>query len=193
MVASPGQNNERGARLGALMGAAQDGDAAAYATLLGELLPLLRIAVRRQRPYLQAADIEDIVQEALISLHAVRATYDPARPFLPWLGAILRHRMADGARKYARRAANEVAVEFLPETFDDDAANMLGDSYGDPEALRQNMARLPEGQRQAIEMLKLKEMSLKEASAASGQSVGALKVAVHRGIKALRALMGDGR
>ena len=55
------------------------------------------------------------------------------------------------------------------------------------------MARLPEGQRQAIEMLKLKEMSLKEASAASGQSVGALKVAVHRGIKALRALMGDGR
>ena len=88
------------------MGAAQDGDAAAYATLLGELLPLLRIAVRRQRPYLQAADIEDIVQEALISLHAVRATYDPARPFLPWLGAIVRHRMADGARKYARRAAN---------------------------------------------------------------------------------------
>ena len=58
---------------------------------------------------------------------------------------------------------------------------------------RQHLARLPEGQRQAIEMLKLKEMSLKEASAASGQSVGALKVAVHRGIKALRALMGDGR
>ena len=63
----------------------------------------------------------------------------------------------------------------------------------DVEALRQHLARLPEGQRQAIEMLKLKEMSLKEASAASGQSVGALKVAVHRGIKALRALMGDGR
>jgi len=185
------QANDRGQRLGDLMAAAQDGDAAAYATLLAELLPLLRVAVRRQRSFLQAADIEDIVQETLISLHAVRATYDPTRPFLPWAAAILRHRMADGARKYARRAANEVAVEFLPETFDGDAANMLGESYGDPEALRQGMARLPEGQRQAIEMLKLKEMSLKEASAASGQSVGALKVAVHRGVKALRALMGD--
>ncbi len=56
--------------------------------------------------------------------------------------------------------------------------------------MRREIARLPAGQRQAIEMLKLKEMSLKEAAAASGQSVAALKVAVHRGLKALRGLLG---
>ena len=49
--------------------------------------------------------------------------------------------------------------------------------------------RLPPGQRQAVELLRLKEMSLKEASAASGQSVGALKVAMHRAGKSLREIL----
>jgi RNA polymerase sigma-70 factor (ECF subfamily) len=70
---------------------------------------------------------------------------------------------------------------------------MLQDGYGDAQALAQAMADLPSGQRQAIELIKLREMSLKEASTVSGISVGALKVAVHRGIAALRrALTGRG-
>lgn len=52
------------------------------------------------------------------------------------------------------------------------------------------MADLPTGQRQAIELVKLREMSLKEAAAVSGKSVGALKLAVHRGIGALRKALG---
>jgi RNA polymerase sigma-70 factor (ECF subfamily) len=56
------------------------------------------------------------------------------------------------------------------------------------------MAGLPAGQRVAIEAVKLREMSLKEAAAATGTSIGALKVSVHRGIKALRtALAHEGR
>src|SRR3546814_9561090 len=51
------------------------------------------------------------------SLHVARATYDPQRPFLPWLMAIARNRMADGARCHARRSRREIAVERLPETF----------------------------------------------------------------------------
>ena len=54
------------------------------------------------------------------------------------------------------------------------------------------MQLLPARQREALESLKLKEMSLAEASAASGQSVAALKVNTHRALKALRALI-DGR
>ena len=39
-------------------------------------------------------------------------------------------------------------------------------------------------------MLKLRQMSLKEASpAASGMSIGALKISVHRGIAALRKVL----
>jgi RNA polymerase sigma-70 factor (ECF subfamily) len=94
--------------------------------------------------------------------------------------------MADCARRYVRRSANEVAVEQLPVTFAEDGANVPGDAYGDREALTQAMQRLPRRQREAIEMLKLREISLREAAAATGSSIAALKVAVHRGIKALR-------
>jgi RNA polymerase sigma factor (sigma-70 family) len=176
----------RDRRLADLMRSAQDGDHSAYIQLLEEVTPLLRQTVRRYRHFLQPADVEDLVQDILLSLHAVRATYDPGRPFLPWLRAIARNRMADGARRYVRRSANEVAVEHLPVTFAEDGANVPGDAHDDPEALRQAMRRLPRGQREAIEMLKLREMSLREAAATTGLSIAALKVAVHRGVEALR-------
>lgn len=177
-----------------LMQAAQAGDARAYGQLLREITPRLRQIVRRQRQFLPPEDIEDLVQDVLISLHAVRATYDPRRPFWPWLIAIARNRLADSARRYARQMAHEVKVDLqideLPVTFSDDGSNMDTEAYRDPEALRQAIQELSPGQREAIEMLKLREMSLKEAAAASGTSVGALKVSVHRAVAALRkALM----
>jgi RNA polymerase sigma-70 factor (ECF subfamily) len=76
-------------------------------------------------------------------------------------------------------------------TFADESTNTTSGDYGDPDALRQALGVLPAGQREAIEMLKLQEMSLKEASAATGMSVGALKVATHRAMNALRKLLKD--
>jgi RNA polymerase sigma-70 factor (ECF subfamily) len=168
------------------MGAAQQGDTAAYAELLHIITPRLRRIVRYRRRFLGGEDIEDLVQDVLLSLHAVRATYDAERPFTPWLLAITRNRLADGARRYARRAAREVAVEHLPVTFSNDRANTSIETLDDVEALKKALEALPPGQRNAIELLKLQEMSLKEAAVASGTSVGALKVAVHRGMCALR-------
>ena len=174
------------------MRAAQEGDTACYERLLELLTPLVRRVVRRRRSFLRADEIEDLVQDVLLSIHAVRATYDPARPFTPWALTIIRNRLADGARRYARVAAHEVAVDDLDVTFFATGANTPDDSYGDPEALRQAIASLPDGQRQAVELLKLQEMSLKDASAATGASVGALKVATHRAIASLRrALRGE--
>jgi RNA polymerase sigma factor (sigma-70 family) len=176
----------RDRRLADLMRSAQDGDGSAYAALLQEIAPWLRQMIRLRRRFLQPQDIEDLVQDILLSLHTVRATYDPQRPFLPWLAAIARNRLADSARRYARRAAKEVMAEKLPVTFADDGANMPPDAYGDPEALRHAIESLPRRQRQAVELVKLRELSLKEAARESGMTVGALKVAVHRGIQALR-------
>jgi RNA polymerase sigma-70 factor (ECF subfamily) len=182
MTKGPDQNQ----RLTSLMRSAQDGDGKAYAALLGEVAPLVRRAVRRRLGFLQPQDVEDLVQDVLLSLHAARATYDPSRPFLPWLTAIARNRMVDGARRHGRQAANEAGGDLLPETFTAEPANMHEKGYGDAEALRQALGSLPPGQRRAIELVKLQEMSLGEAAAASGTSAGALKVAVHRGIAALR-------
>ena len=49
--------------------------------------------------------------------------------------------------------------------------------------------RLPPGQREAVRLLKLQEMSLQQAAAASGMSVAALKVAMHRAMNNLRKML----
>jgi RNA polymerase sigma-70 factor (ECF subfamily) len=178
----PAENNDE--RLKALMRAALDGDTGAYARLLGDVTPMIRRVARSH--WTGQADVEDIVQDILLSLHTVRHTYDSERPLVPWVMAIARNRLADFQRRQTRRHRNEVAVAVLPETFSEDPANRHN-APGDSEELRRAIASLPPGQRQAVELLKLREMSLKEASAVSGTSVAALKVAMHRAMKFLRS------
>jgi RNA polymerase sigma factor (sigma-70 family) len=183
--ASDEQRARKDQELAALMRRAQDGDRIAYASLLREVLPILKRVVQARLGFLPAMDREDLVQEILLSLHAARATYDPERAFIPWLMTIAHNRMVDQARRNSRRSAHEISVDEYPAHLADESAS--GDNYGDPEELRRAIKTLPRGQRSAIELLKLREMSLKEASQATGMSVSALKVSVHRAIKTLRA------
>jgi RNA polymerase sigma-70 factor (ECF subfamily) len=176
-------------RRAALMQAAQDGDRVAYADLLRELVPVLQRLVRGRLSFLQPTDREDLVQDILLSLHAGRATYDPRRPFMPWLVSIAHHRMVDRARRYSRVWANEVLVDEFADSIADGASEPPDSEYGDPEEVRQAVQELPAGQRTAIELLKLRELSLREAADLSGMSIGALKVATHRAIKNLRGAL----
>jgi len=179
-------DNDR--RLAQLMRSAQDGDSAAYERLLRELAALVHHVVR-QAGFREHQDAEDLVQDILLSLHAARATYDPDRPFLPWLMAIARHRIVDAIRRTARRSAREVALDRVPETSLEDRANTSVDSELDPDLVVRAMRALPDGQREALELVKLRGMSLKEAAAVTGRSAGSLKVAVHRALMTLRALL----
>ena len=179
-------------RLERLMAAAQAGDAEAYTALLEAVVPRVRQVVRRQRGFAGPEDVEDLVQDVLLSLHVARATYDPGRPFMPWLMAITGNRLADGARRYVRQAAHEVAVDDLAVTFASAATNTIQEGAGDTHVLKDAVGALPPGQRQAIELLKLRELSLKEAAAATGVSSGALKVATHRAMTALRRILAGG-
>ncbi len=172
-----------------LMSAAQAGDSEAYLQLLQRITPRIRRIVGHRRGFAGPADVEDLVQDILLSLHTVRSTYDPNRPFMPWLLAIIRSRLADGARRYVRQTAREVHVDDLAVTFADKPTNTDHESFEKPEVLAQAIRSLPRGQRQAIELLKLKELSLKEAAAPSGLSIGALKVATHRAMVALRRML----
>ena len=171
------------------MRAAQEGDSLAYVRLLEEITPRVRRIVRSQRSFLQTEDIEDLVQDVLLSVHAVRATYDPGRPFIPWLLAIVRNRLADSARRYARVGAHEVCMENPTVTFADQRANSIMNDVGDLPALEHAIGSLPPIQRDAIRLLKLKEMSLKEAAEALNTTVGALKVATHRAMASLRRML----
>ena len=167
-----------------LMRAAQDGDRAAYAQLLSELLPLLRRVVGRK--WRGGQDVDDIVQEILMSVHAVRHTYDPARPFMPWLMTITSRRVADAARRVSARSVHETTVEVMPETFAGDETKNEQDRADDQEEIRRALSALPPGQQQAVELLKVQGLSLQEASDATGKTVTSLKVTVHRALKAMR-------
>lgn len=172
----------------ALMKRVQAGDSAAYEALLDELVPLLRRFARRQRAFVGPADADDLVQDVLLSMHSARATYTPTRPFLPWLLAIARHRVADNVRRRKRQIAHEVnMVDEADVTFSTTPAHFL--TYGDLQQLKRAVGTLPVGQRAAIDLLKLQGLSLKEAASASGTSIGALKVATHRAMKTLRKML----
>lgn len=173
-----------------LMAAAQDGDRSAYERLLRDILPFIRAVVSRQH---RAPDrVEEVVQDVLLSVHRVRHTYDPTRPFRHWLAMIARRRSIDALRRRTRLAAFEVADDTAYETFADPAANKAQEVYVAVDGLSDAIAALPPQQREAVELLKLREMSLAEASSVSGRSVAALKVNVHRAIKSLRKRMKGG-
>jgi RNA polymerase sigma-70 factor (ECF subfamily) len=170
----------------ALMAAAQQGDAGAYRRFLSESAGFLRIIVARTG--IPNDQVEDVVQETLISVHAIRHTYDPARPIRPWLAAIARRRAIDWRRRRTAAHSHEVAFDEAAETFADPDANRDKDKAEAAASVRRWLAELPPGQRQAVELLKLRELSLAEAASVSGQSVGALKVATHRAMANLRKL-----
>jgi RNA polymerase sigma-70 factor (ECF subfamily) len=171
-----------------LMVAAQAGDGRAYEDVLQAIAEIVR-RVARRRGFLGADELDDVVQDVLLSVHTVRATYDHNRPFLPWLYSIIRNRLADRARAHGRSTAREIVCEDLDVTFPAADTKFPGEEYGDPQALHAAIATLPRGQREAVELLKLKGMSLKEAATATGTSIGALKVATHRAMIALRRIL----
>lgn len=166
------------------MAAAQAGDRAVYERLLRDIVPFVRALASRHH---RSRDrVEDVVQDVLLTVHRVRHTYDPGRPFAHWLSAIVRRRSIDLLRARGRTDATEVDDARAYETFADPQANKEQEHRERTEGLGGAIAGLPAGQRQAVELLKLQEMSLAEASRASGKSVAALKVNVHRAIAALR-------
>ena len=129
--------------------------------------------------------MEDAVQEALLTIHRVRHTYRPGMPVRPWLTAIVTRRAIDAARRRGRTRAREIHDPAAYETFADPAAN--NSQAADAAAtIAGMMGELTPKQKEAVELVKLRELSLAEAAAASGQSVPSLKVNVHRAIRKLR-------
>jgi RNA polymerase sigma-70 factor (ECF subfamily) len=131
---------------------------------------------------------EDVVQEALLTVHRGRQTYDPARPLAPWFYAILSSRLVDALRHHRRVRTNEL--------IDDDALGRQAAVETDDrsDALRETLARavsrLPRVQREVVSLLKYEDLSVREVAARLGMSEGAVKVTAHRGYKVLRRTVG---
>ncbi len=174
--------NENG-EWGLWMAAAQEGDRAAYRRLLLAITPYVRAIAARLLTH--PSEIEDAVQNVLIAVHEARRSYDPSRPFRPWLAGIARHRVIDQRRVSHRRMAREVPLTGVHEQIASPERPPAASEAGLPWAISQ----LPATQKLAIERLKLAEQSLRVVALETGISAGALKVATHRGLRRLRSLL----
>jgi RNA polymerase sigma-70 factor (ECF subfamily) len=158
------------------------GEAAPYRRLLDELAGLLRAYYARRAP--PGIDAEDLVQETLIAVHTRRATYDPAQPFTAWLYAIARYKLIDQLRRARLHLrAPEEAADALFVAPGADAAMASRD-------LGRVLASLPDRTQALIRETRLEGLSTREAAARHQMSESAVKVAVHRGLKALGGRFG---
>lgn len=190
--AEPASANEQAERQrAAWMAAAQAGDRRAYERVLADSVALVRVVARRHGVGTDALD--DVVQETLLTVHRVRHTYDPARSYDAWLSAIAGRRAIDVLRSQGRRGRRELHDAFALDSHPDrDDASDDAERRQQAHRLREAIAQLPPGQREAVEQLGLREQSLAEAAAQTGRHTGALKVNLHRALKALRGrLNGD--
>lgn len=169
-------------RLRSLLLGGLAGDEAAYRCFLTELSAHLR-AFLRKRLIRLPDEVEDLVQESLLAIHNQRHTYDAGQPVSAWVQAIARYKLVDLLR---RRAGHERLNEPL-----DDEAELFSSADSEAAEARRDLdkllADLPDQLRLPIVHTKLEGLSVKEAAELTGMSESAIKVGVHRGLKALAA------
>jgi RNA polymerase sigma-70 factor, ECF subfamily len=173
---------ERGRVRVKLMQRWQQGDPNACQELLDDIGPSLTRFLRRR--VADPHELEDVYQEVFMAIFEARHTYQPGRPFEPWLFAIARNIAVDySRRRWARSHWEELVAE--PPERPADVSNAAAPELGEV------LAGLPPDQREAFSMLKLDGLSVEKAAARAGVSVGALRVRAHRAYKSLKRLIGE--
>ena len=161
------------------------GEAAAYHGFLSSLSGHLRAFFRRRLMGLPD-EVEDLVQEALLAVHNQRHTYEAGQPLTAWVHAIARYKMVDLLRRRSIREA-------LNEPLDEAGELLAASDSGEAEEARRDVAlllkELPDRWRLPIVHVKLEGRSVAETARLTGMSESAVKVGVHRGLKALAARM----
>jgi RNA polymerase sigma-70 factor, ECF subfamily len=160
---------------------AQSGDRDAFQKLFEEVGPLItRFLRRRLSDY---AELEDVCQEAMIAVYKSRHTYQPTRPFEPWLFAIVRRVSSQHFRRVRERLGFQVLLDELPEMY------LEAGTGGDLE-VREALEQLSPAQIEALSLTKLSGLTVEEAARRTGTSISSMKVRVHRAYGSLkRALL----
>lgn len=168
-------------KLSALLQRSFDGDQAAYREFLKGLSEVLRTYLRRQLYRVGRAehDAEDLVQEALLAIHARWHTYERDIPVTAWARAIARYKLIDFLRK-STNGARDLSLDDIEEIPAGDHA-----AIDAAISIKKLVAALPNKLRQSIELVRLNGLSVKEAAAATGMSEAAIKINVHRGVKTI--------
>lgn len=160
---------------------ARQGDDEAYRRLLGRVAVWVRGIVRRglvsagRGP----AESEDIVQETLLAMHLKRESWDERRPIEPWLRAIVRHKLMDHLRR--RGFHDHVDIDDWSNSLDV-AVDVEAPAAVDSRLLLES---LPERQRVIVQQISIEGRSAADVGVHLGMSENAVRVALHRALKAL--------
>jgi RNA polymerase sigma-70 factor (ECF subfamily) len=170
--------------LQALFLAGLDGNQASYRNFLSQLSIHLR-GFLRSRLQRQPGEIEDLLQEVLLAVHNARQSYQVDQPLTAWVFAIARYKLADFFRSHSRHDGRNDAL--------DDADELFAEPHLEPAQasrdLEKLLVQLPDRQRLPIVHVKLEGLSVTETAKMTGLSESAVKIGVHRGLKALAALI----
>jgi len=132
-------------------------------------------------------EAEDLVQEVLLAIHNQRHTYDARPPLTAWVHSIARYKLIDLLRRRSRSDLLNDSLDEGEELFvapDDEAAEAHYD-------IAKLLQQLPDRQRLPIQYVKIEGASVADTAARTGMSVSAVKVGIHRGLKALAAKIGS--
>ena len=167
--------------LEALMKQALGGDKRAYADLLQETTRLLRPFLSKRLNF--STEVDDVLQEILISIHKARHTYDGNRPYKPWAYAIAKFRLQDYLRMhYADHLRHAVELSEVENILPEDVTES-GISY---ESISGEIHKLPEKQATILRMMHQEGYTAREVAEKTGMTESAVKVAAHRAYKVLR-------
>lgn len=167
----------------ALFCAGQSGDVASYNRFLQQISPILRRIVAKKTPF---SDIEDVLQEILISLHRARHTYDGGRPLMPWVFAIAQFRINDHLRKLYAQPQDMVDIDAIAETLGSDVTKAGEENESVEELLKDT----PEREKRILTMMYVEGRTAKETAYHMEMKESAVKVAAHRAIKKVRESFG---
>jgi RNA polymerase sigma-70 factor (ECF subfamily) len=172
---------EETADLESLMRRSLEGDKRAYAELLRETARLLRPFLSRRLSF--ESEVDDVLQEILISIHKARHTYDGKRPYKPWAYAIARFRLRDYLRMhYADQLRHAVDISELENSLHEDVTESAF-SY---ESISGEVHKLPEKQAAILQLMHRDGYTSKEVAEKLGMTESAVKVAAHRAYKVLK-------
>jgi RNA polymerase sigma-70 factor, ECF subfamily len=178
-------NPVRDQQLAQLLTRAQGGDQAAYESFLREASEVLRAFLAKRMT--SAGDrVEDVLQETLLTLHRARHSFLPGRPVGPWLYAICQHRVAEFYRRHRRIEAFEMPTD-LHEIAVADESQPEAEGLG--AMVWEALLKLPRKQREIIECLKLRDLSVKEVAVQAGMSESAVKITAFRGYEGIRKML----
>jgi RNA polymerase sigma-70 factor (ECF subfamily) len=166
---------------GRLMEAAQAGNGGAYNRLLNEVQPWL---VRYYSRRLPLHMVDDAAQDTLMAIHQKRHTYEPGRPFRPWLAGIARYKWIDRLRAMGRQRTVSIDDEIFEPSVEGHESAVTSAIL-----LEELLTKLKPAQISVIRLVKLQGFSIEDAAAKTGQSVSLVKVNIHRGLAKLAAMV----